>query len=56
MGEHRIRDKVKESEYSGSNMYLCMKMEKMRPVETVLTRWEGIQRRMMRGEFDYDIL
>jgi hypothetical protein len=42
MGEHRINKEVKESEYSGSNMYLCMKMEKMRPVETVLTRWDGI--------------
>jgi hypothetical protein len=42
MGEHRIREEVKESEYSGSNMYLCKKMEKMRPAETVLTRWEWI--------------
>jgi hypothetical protein len=29
MGEQRIREEVKESEYNGSNMYLCMKMEKM---------------------------
>jgi hypothetical protein len=32
---------VKEAEYSGNLMYSCMKMEKMRPVETI-TEMEGV--------------
>jgi hypothetical protein len=48
---------VKEGEYGGNIMYSCMKMEKMRPVETIPgTGGEGIKENDGGGEFNYDTL